>query len=128
MSEARGLPSTGITRLHQYYAPLRLPRRPPSQALRRDPHPRGSPLLPVSLNRLAALVTRLQSRQSLTRTARQLPDLSTTVRVEPSSTRETRLAGRTPKFKTGLVPSKSPRSGHSSGRDASRPRPPAGAA
>src|SRR6185295_8097606 len=69
-----------------------------------------------SLNRLAALVTRLQSRQSLTRTARQLPDLSTTVRVEPSSTRETRLAGRTPKCKSCPLPLPGRTARHKRGR------------
>src|SRR5512135_1303274 len=41
----------------------------------------------------ATFVTRLRSGQSPSRTARQLPDPSTLIRVEPSSTRETRLQG-----------------------------------
>ena len=41
----------------------------------------------------ATFVTRLRSSQSPGRTARQLPDPSTLIRVESSSTRETRLQG-----------------------------------
>ena len=41
----------------------------------------------------ATFVTRLRSSQSPGQTARQLPDPSTLIRVEPSSTRETRLQG-----------------------------------
>src|SRR5260370_42434271 len=41
----------------------------------------------------ATFVTRLRSSQSPSQTARQLPDPSTLIRVEPSSTRETRLQG-----------------------------------
>ena len=41
----------------------------------------------------ATFATRLRSSQSPGRTARQLPDPSTLIRVEPSSTRETRLQG-----------------------------------
>ena len=41
----------------------------------------------------ATFVTRLQSGQSPSQTARQLPDPSTSIRVEPSSTRETRQLG-----------------------------------
>ena len=42
-------------------------------------------------------VTRLQSRQSPSETARQLPDLSTIIWVEPSSTDDSRLQGATPR-------------------------------
>jgi len=41
-------------------------------------------------------VTRLQSRQLPSETARQLPDLSTIIRVEPSSTSDSRLQGALP--------------------------------
>jgi hypothetical protein len=41
-------------------------------------------------------VTRLQSRQLPGQTARQLPDLSTIIRVEPSSTGDSRLQGALP--------------------------------
>src|SRR5208283_3939318 len=41
----------------------------------------------------ATFVTRLRSSQSPGQTARQLPDPSTLIRVESSSTRETRLQG-----------------------------------
>src|ERR1700683_3162103 len=41
----------------------------------------------------AALVAGLQPSQLPSQTARQLPDSSTSIRVEPSSTRETRLQG-----------------------------------
>ena len=41
----------------------------------------------------ATFVTRLRPSQSPNQTARQLPDPSTIIRVEPSSTRETRLQG-----------------------------------
>ena len=41
----------------------------------------------------AAFVTRLRSRQLPGETARQLPDLSTTICVDPSSTGETRHRG-----------------------------------
>src|SRR5215510_7647722 len=41
-------------------------------------------------------VTRLQSRQSPNETARQLPDLSTIIWVEPSSTDDSRLQGALP--------------------------------
>ncbi len=41
----------------------------------------------------AAFVTRLQSVRLLVQTARQLPDQSTTIRVESSSTGDTRLRG-----------------------------------
>src|SRR5208282_2622228 len=41
----------------------------------------------------ATFVTRLRSGQLPSRTARQLPDPSTLIRVESSSTRETRLQG-----------------------------------
>ena len=41
-------------------------------------------------------VTRLQSRQSPSETARQLPDLSTIIWVEPSSTDDSRLQGALP--------------------------------
>ena len=41
----------------------------------------------------AAFVARLQPSQLPSQTARQLPDSSTPIRVEPSSTRETRLQG-----------------------------------
>src|SRR5262249_44397550 len=42
-------------------------------------------------------VTRLQSRQSPSETARQLPDLSTIIWVEPSSTDDSRLQGALPR-------------------------------
>ena len=42
-------------------------------------------------------VTRLRSRQLPSETARQLPDLSTIIRVEPSSTDDSRLQGALPK-------------------------------
>jgi len=42
---------------------------------------------------LAAFVTRLRPRQLPSEIARQLPDLSTTIRVDPSSTGETRHRG-----------------------------------
>src|SRR5262249_48930281 len=41
-------------------------------------------------------VTRLRSRQLPNETARQLPDLSTIIRVEPSSTGDSRLQGALP--------------------------------
>ena len=41
-------------------------------------------------------VTRLRSRQLPSETARQLPDLSTIIRVEPSSTDDSRLRGALP--------------------------------
>ena len=41
----------------------------------------------------AAFVARLQPGRSPSQTARQLPDSSTSIRVEPSSTRETRRQG-----------------------------------
>ena len=41
-------------------------------------------------------VTRLRSRQSPSETARQLPDLSTIIWVEPSSTDDSRLQGALP--------------------------------
>src|SRR6266851_368931 len=41
-------------------------------------------------------VTRLQSHQLPSETARQLPDLSTIIRVEPSSTDDSRLQGALP--------------------------------
>jgi len=41
-------------------------------------------------------VTRLRSRQLPSETARQLPDLSTIIRVEPSSTDDSRLQGALP--------------------------------
>ena len=41
-------------------------------------------------------VTRLRSRQLPSETARQLPDLSTILRVEPSSTDDSRLQGALP--------------------------------
>ena len=42
-------------------------------------------------------VTRLRSRQLPSETARQLPDLSTIIRVEPSSTDNSRLQGALPR-------------------------------
>ena len=42
-------------------------------------------------------VTRLRSRQLPSETARQLPDLSTIIRVEPSSTDDSRLQGALPR-------------------------------
>lgn len=42
---------------------------------------------------MAAFVTRLRPGQSPNRTARQLPDQSTTLWVEPTSTGDTRLRG-----------------------------------
>ena len=44
----------------------------------------------------ATFVTRLQSRQLPDETARQLPDLSTIIRVVPSSTGDSRLRGALP--------------------------------
>src|SRR6267154_1968128 len=44
----------------------------------------------------AAFVTRLRSGRLPDRTARQLPDLSTIIRVEPSSTDDSRLRGALP--------------------------------
>src|SRR5262245_37571409 len=41
-------------------------------------------------------VTRLQSRQLPSEATRQLPDLSTIIRVEPSSTGDSRLQGALP--------------------------------
>jgi len=46
-------------------------------------------------------VTRLRSRQLPSETARQLPDLSTIIRVEPSSTDDSRLQGALPKADDG---------------------------
>src|SRR6516225_4399687 len=43
-------------------------------------------------------VTRLRSRQLPSETARQLPDLSTIIRVEPSSTDDSRLQGALPGY------------------------------
>jgi hypothetical protein len=46
----------------------------------------------------AAFVTRLQPSQLLDQAARQLPDQSTTLRVESSSTGNSRLRGARPKM------------------------------
>src|SRR5215467_7997712 len=45
----------------------------------------------------ATFVTRLRPAQLPGQVARQLPDLSTTLRVEPSSTSDSRLRGARPK-------------------------------
>src|SRR5208282_4860681 len=47
----------------------------------------------IALPPMAAFVARLQPGQLPAQTARQLPDPSTLIRVEPSSTRETRRQG-----------------------------------
>jgi len=154
--EARVLPSTGITRLQQYYDPLRLPpgahRRgygtlaPPqwvSHVARitfptcRAHYPGGPdgglcrpsapPVLPspVSAGRhpqlhfrgllrlhshsahriarppKAAFVTRLQHHQLPGDAARQLPALSTSLWVDPSSTGDTRLRGAPGRSRSG---------------------------
>jgi len=154
--EARVLPSTGITRLHRYYDPLRLPlgahrrgygvQAPPqwvSHVARitfatccthylggpdgcscRSPSPSVLPS-PVSEGRhpqlhfrgllrlyshygpshrstaYAAFVTRLRRRQLPGIAARQLPTLSTFLRVEPSSTGDTRPRGAPRRARSG---------------------------
>ena len=71
----------GLLRLHSYYGP------PDRSAAQGDPPPpRGQ-----------AFVTRLQPGRLPDQAARQLPDLSTTIRVEPSSTGDPRLRGALPK-------------------------------
>ena len=45
----------------------------------------------------ATFVARLRPGQLPSRAARQLPDLSTTIRVEPSSTDDSRLRGALPR-------------------------------
>ena len=57
--EVRGLPSTGVTRLQQYYAPVRLPPDPPPSATLkpRPPIANGSPPLPASPFRRAVPTT-----------------------------------------------------------------------
>ena len=58
MPEVRALPSTGITRLPQYYGPVRLPPGlPPLASVGCDPLPDGSPTLPASLFRRAVPTT-----------------------------------------------------------------------
>ena len=148
--EVRVLPSTGVTRLRQYYDPVRLPSGPtPEASLRSRPSSKtGLPRYPVHLSGVpcslprrigrvpmsiaspsvqpsptfrrvgirvitfeacssfthvtarriaqppeAAFVTRLQPAQLPGRAARQLPDLSTTIWVDPSSTGEPRHRG-----------------------------------
>src|ERR1700730_2118137 len=101
------------------YAPLPTLRRRPRGRLRTDRGRRGLLLLhrsglsphtpcqsPGALTRVTArriaqppkvtFVTRLRSRQLPSETARQLPDLSTIIRVEPSSTDDSRLQGALP--------------------------------
>src|SRR3984893_3210669 len=101
------------------YAPLPTLRRRPRGRLRTDRGRRGWLLLhrsglsphtpcqsPGALTRVTArriaqppkvtFVTRLRSRQLPSETARQLPDLSTIIRVEPSSTDDSRLQGALP--------------------------------
>ena len=148
--EVRALPSTGVTRLPQYYGPVRLPPGPaPEAPLRPRPSSNaGLPRYPIHLSGVpcplprrigrvlmsiaspsvqpspklrrvgirvitfeacsgfthvtarriaqppkAAFVTRLRPGQLPGRTARQLPDLSTTIWVDPSSTGEPRHRG-----------------------------------
>ena len=67
-------------------------------------------------------VTRLRSRQLPSETARQLPDLSTIIRVEPSSTDDSRLQGALPIPDDGTVnlgtrPAANGRSGLESSRN-----------
>src|ERR1700747_3042050 len=50
-------------------------------------------------------VTRLRSHQLPSETARQLPDLSTIIRVEPSSTDDSRVPGA-PKFAFAIPPAR----------------------
>src|SRR5260370_22826330 len=101
------------------YAPLPTLRRRPRGRLRTDRGRRGLLLLhrsglsphtpcqsPGALARVTArriaqppkvtFVTRLRSHQLPSETARQLPDLSTIIRVEPSSTDNSRLQGALP--------------------------------
>src|ERR1700730_16437987 len=101
------------------YAPLPTLRRRPRGRLRTDRGRRGLLLLhrsglsphtpcqsPGALTRVTArriaqppkvtFVTRLRSHQLPSETARQLPDLSTIIRVEPSSTDDSRLQGALP--------------------------------
>src|SRR3984893_7468771 len=108
------------------YAPLPTLRRRPRGRLRTDRGRRGLLLLhrsglsphtpcqsPGALTRVTArriaqppkvtFVTRLRSRQLPSETARQLPDLSTIIRVEPSSTDDSRLQGALPMADFGLL-------------------------
>src|SRR5258708_31263420 len=101
------------------YAPLPTLRRRPRGRLRTDRGRRGLLLLhrsglsphtpcqsPGALTRVTArriaqppkvtFVTRLRSRQLPSQTARQLPHLSTIIRVEPSSTDDSRLQAALP--------------------------------
>src|SRR6516225_1278677 len=55
-------------------------------------------------------VTRLRSRQLPSETARQLPDLSTIIRVEPSSTDDSRLQGALPTRDVRRTSSEAPQS------------------
>src|SRR6516162_7794376 len=55
-------------------------------------------------------VTRLRSRQLPSETARQLPDLSTIIRVEPSSTDDSRLQGAIPLRDVRRTSSEAPQS------------------
>src|SRR6202043_3989180 len=69
---------------------------------------RGSGFTRVTARRIAqppkvTFVTRLRSRQLPSETARQLPDLSTIIRVEPSSTDDSRLQGALPIADFGLL-------------------------
>jgi len=157
--EVRALPSTGVTRLQQYYDPVRHPPVPPPVSAVeaatlaqggsppitritlpacRAHYPGGSrrvrlsiasPLArPSPLSRRvgirtstfeacsgfthvtarwiaqppkAAFVTRLRSSRLPDQTARQLPEQSTTLWVEPSSTGDPRLRGALDMTKTG---------------------------
>src|SRR6202022_4794693 len=112
------------------YAPLPTLRRRPRGRLRTDRGRRGWLLLhrsglsphtpcqsPGALTRVTArriaqppkvtFVTRLRSRQLPSETARQLPDLSTLIRAEPSATDDSRLQGALPlvDFAIGATPS-----------------------
>ena len=59
----------------------------------------------------ATFVTRLRPAQLPGQVARQLPDLSTTLRVEPSSTSDSRLRGARPKSDMGTESGDSPSGG-----------------
>src|SRR6266550_4195962 len=99
--EVRVLSSAGITRLQRSYDPVRLPPMPPPKATLRPlpSHRTGLPRLrPIgSLSRPeATFVTRLQPMRLPAQAARQLPDQSTTIRVESSSTDDSRPRGALP--------------------------------
>jgi hypothetical protein len=102
--EVRVLPSTGITRLQRSYYPVRLPPMPPPEATFEATTlaPNGSP--PDYPNHLfgravpAGSLSRPQATfVTPTRAARQLPDQLTTLRVDSSSTDDSRLRGALPK-------------------------------